>query len=312
MASNFGLEYVRKICESFNTLLTELTNLGFEIDNNEMRWGQAPQDTDCYWSIDSANGQINFITSAGEEAFKYPIVDMAYDEDQNPTKNTGLVFLGLEDDGCMLYLTPLDKTGSQAEINNLTYTCTNNYDASYVVTAGTQVNGLVVCTPAEQDQKWRYSWRDKRPDKFRWDVDNTAGYVSSGIEVPEQKMIPESGLITLVRAYFNSGYWSKYIFVEVLGHTTVPSTIFRLNGQKYITFTDNTTSRAPTFKIPADNQSANVHTSTEIYSINKTYAVGDYCIYDNVLYRCIVPVITPSPFDTAYWEETTVYQEKTR
>ena len=311
MASNFGLEYVRKICESFQELTTELTNLGFPINNNnEMRWGQAPQNTNCYWSIDNTtegSETINFITSEGEEAFLNPIINF-----DGGTKNAGLVFLGLEDDGCMLYLTPLDKTGSQAEINNLTYTCANNYDTAYVVTAGTQVNGLVVCTPAEQDQKWRYSWRDKRPDKFRWDVDNTAGYVSSGVEVPEQLMIPESGLITLVRAYLNSGYWSKYIFVEVLGHTTVPSTIFRLNGQKYITFTDNTTSRAPTFKIPADNQSANVHTSTEIYSINKTYAVGDYCIYDNVLYRCIVPVITPSPFDTAYWEETTVYQEKTR
>lgn len=299
--------YTRQVYYSFDNLLVGLEALGFTIDSNDqMRWGQAPQTTQCYWNIDRENSKMNFITSKGEEAFSKPIVDMSVAEGATePTYITGVIFMELADGGCMLYLTPLARNSSEEIITNFTYSCANT-------TAATLVNGLVVCTPAENDGRWRYHWRDKQTDKFRWDTDNTYNFVSVGVEVPSVLMIPEPGLVTLVRAYLNSGNWSQHIFVEVLGKTDVPSTVFRLNGQKYITFTDNTTSRAPTFKLPVESQSRNVRTSTEEYSINKTYAVDDYCIYNGKLWRCIVAVTTPTPFDTAYWTETTVYQEKTR
>lgn len=45
------------------------------------------------------------------------------------------------------------------------------------------------------------------------------------------------------------------------------------------------------------------------YSTGKTYAVGDYCIYDNTLYRCINQITSAEPFDTAKWEATTLSDE---
>ena len=291
--------YTRLIFYDFNNLLVGLETLGFTIDeNDQMRWGLAPQDSNCYWSIDRENSKMNFVNSEGTEVFTKPIVDMS------GSCITGVIFMDLAEGGCMLYLTPLQENSSEEIIQNFTYSCTNT-------TADTQVNGLVVCTPAETDGKWRYHWRDKGT-AFKWDTDDTVRYISIGSEVPDKLMIPEPGLVTLVRAYLNSGNWSQHIFVEVLGETEVPSSVFRLNGQKYITFTDNTTSRAPTFKLPVESQSRNVRTSTEEYSINKTYAVGDYCIYNGKLWRCTVAVTVPTPFDTAYWVETTVYIEKTR
>lgn len=45
------------------------------------------------------------------------------------------------------------------------------------------------------------------------------------------------------------------------------------------------------------------------YSTGKTYAAGDYCIYDNTLYRCINQITSGEPFDTAKWEATTLSDE---
>ena len=45
------------------------------------------------------------------------------------------------------------------------------------------------------------------------------------------------------------------------------------------------------------------------YSYSKTYAVGDYCIQDDILYKCITAVGTAEEFDSSKWEVTTVVKE---
>ena len=45
------------------------------------------------------------------------------------------------------------------------------------------------------------------------------------------------------------------------------------------------------------------------YKNTKTYAVGDLCIYDNVLYKCITAVETAESFDVSKWEPTNVLSE---
>ena len=45
------------------------------------------------------------------------------------------------------------------------------------------------------------------------------------------------------------------------------------------------------------------------YSDSSTYNIGDYCIYENKLYKCVTAVTTEEVFDSAKWEETSVKSE---
>lgn len=297
---------VKQIFTSWDTLISALTSIGFTITNRQMRWGNAPNDTSCYWALDEVNQTINFRTSTSEDAFLNEIVDFYH------FNYAGLVFTELDNAGCLLYLTPLSETISA--LSDLTFSCTNNYDSQGVVTPDTLVNGLVVCTPAEQDGLWRYSWRDKGTT-FKWDIDNTAGYVSKGTELPTVPITSADMLATINKLYLNSGIWSEYIYEQVLGTTQAPCLIFKINGQKFISFKDaddSTNSRCPVFKLPVDRQTINDPTSTEEYSPNKVYHVDDYCIHEGLLWRCVREVSTPTPFDQTNWTVTTVYAEKNR
>lgn len=45
------------------------------------------------------------------------------------------------------------------------------------------------------------------------------------------------------------------------------------------------------------------------YSTATTYAVGDYCIYENELYKCKTAITTPENWDTEKWEKTSIAKE---
>lgn len=48
---------------------------------------------------------------------------------------------------------------------------------------------------------------------------------------------------------------------------------------------------------------------SEVYSTSKTYNVGDYCIYQDKLYRCITTVATAEVFDSDKWEQVNITNE---
>lgn len=47
----------------------------------------------------------------------------------------------------------------------------------------------------------------------------------------------------------------------------------------------------------------------EVYDNTQTYSVGDYCIYNNVLYRCKTAITTAESFDSSKWIATNVLSE---
>lgn len=47
----------------------------------------------------------------------------------------------------------------------------------------------------------------------------------------------------------------------------------------------------------------------EVYDDTQTYSVGDYCIYNNVLYRCKTAITTAESFDSSKWTATNVLSE---
>ncbi len=48
-----------------------------------------------------------------------------------------------------------------------------------------------------------------------------------------------------------------------------------------------------------------------LYSSSKTYAVGDYCIYNDVLYKCTTAITTAEAWTAAHWTAVTVGDELT-
>lgn len=47
----------------------------------------------------------------------------------------------------------------------------------------------------------------------------------------------------------------------------------------------------------------------DAYSNEKTYDIGDYCIYEKCIYKCITAITEPEEFDVNKWELTTIAAE---
>ena len=50
----------------------------------------------------------------------------------------------------------------------------------------------------------------------------------------------------------------------------------------------------------------------DLYDNTKTYAVGDYSIYDYKLYKCNTAISTPESFDINKWDLTNITDELKR
>lgn len=50
---------------------------------------------------------------------------------------------------------------------------------------------------------------------------------------------------------------------------------------------------------------------SDAYDNTATYAVGDYCIHENTLYRCITAISSPEEWTAAHWTATTMAAENT-
>lgn len=301
-----GLE--KKIFQDYSSLISFLQTKGFVINGNIMKWGLASS-SECYWGLDNSTGAISFVSSTGSIIFNTLI---------NFQVGTygAVVFIPLADNGCILYLQQVSPSFS---INDLELTCNNGYDYNYneeteietwTANSDSLKNGIVVCTPAETDNKWRYSWRNPlNVNTFQWCIDDGAGNVSMGIELPSKKLLPGDMCVTLTKIFLSYGDWSQQIYQQVLGESNQPMMTFKINGQKYITLTDNGAYRAPAFRLPTEFVEPNLSTSTEEYSPLKTYKYGDYCIYNGLLWKCIQDITQATPFDQTDWVITTVNTE---
>lgn len=310
MASSIMEKY---IFNTYSELSTFLVSKGFTINNGNMKWAAAGN-TNCHWSITGTSGaeKISFVNSKGQNAFRGITTQNGYIVDFAQGK-CACIFIPLIDDGCILFLS---KVANDFDIANLAITCENNWtydDSTWVYGDNDLENGLVVCTPAEDDDKWRYSWRDMDSRSFYWDIDDGDDSVTKGTELPSKEMYNVPLTATLVKIRLNSGYWSHYIFNEVMGTVYSPGVIITVNGQRFIVLTDNDgVYRCPAFRLPAVAVTMNPSIATNEYSQTMTYNYNDYCIYDNKLYRCIIAVTKPGPFDPSHWVRTTVSAEKMR
>lgn len=320
------MQLEKRVFENWNNLKAYLLSKGFVISNGQMRWGAANQTTNCYWSIDDINQTINFVDSDGNNAFPYSLSDFS------TGRVTGVVFLPLRDGGCVLNITPLN---SGATAGDITLDCTLNFTGTppnITLNEDLPQNGLIVCTPAEEDGYWRHSWRDSihlqksdssdyfiKPN-FKWVIDNGQQNVLSAKEIPAVQRWVVSNMVTLTQTLLADGFWSQYIYTQVLGENQGPGQIIKINGQKFISFfnsnlegedgseagTPSLPYRCPCFPLAQTEPTVNDHYSTQEFSSSKTYQVGDYCIHGGRLYICTTAIPTPEVWDETHWEITTV------
>ena len=63
------------------------------------------------------------------------------------------------------------------------------------------------------------------------------------------------------------------------------------------------------FNIQVDGLNEVVEHIASEYNNTLTYKVGDYCMYENKLYKCITEITIPESFTSSKWEETRVASE---
>jgi hypothetical protein len=79
-----------------------------------------------------------------------------------------------------------------------------------------------------------------------------------------------------------------------------------LNDDDLLPIVDTTNDS--TKKITVGNAIGNFF-GTETFSNESTYKVGDYCIYNNQLYRCIEPIVAAANWNSTKWIATTIKEE---
>lgn len=301
----------KRVFYNINDVTSYLESIGFTISGNKILWNYAESDTACYWKLN--NDIITFQRSDGQNAFQNNLVDF----NMTDRPKCVIITITLQDNGIALYM------GMVAESVQLSsvFPCCANRDS-------TLNNGLVVLSPQENDGHWYYGWNDcyitetigeDEDSHFEWCLDNGHGNYEYGENVSQLGqciMYNLSNNISISKIYFNSGYWSKNIFAQLVGPKAPPGSIFKLQGQKYITFccsnmiaNNSINWRIPVYRLEPDVIEMNDSTSTNPYSTTKTYVSGDYCTFNGYLYKCITGVPAPEPFDDAKWTRTTVYTE---
>ena len=341
-------------------LKTYLEGLGFVIDtNNHMRWGYADQNSDCYWVWNDTSGLTEFIDSNGNSIFYDPITRWPT---RNPVtgdivtfRTTGVVFCALKNNGCIINFKTFDASyleggeGSTGQIiyvtrdmqNELTITCKLLNNAEHY-----SQNALIACTPAEEDGKWRYSWRNQMyssdittpksyfPPSFEWIIDN--GVAGNTGMLPSVQRWDVQFALALAKVYLPQGFISNNIYTQIMGDNEEPGMVYTINGQRYISLCpenlneayyryddgtgqivadpdapqrDSLLYRPICFLLADDEQTVNDHTSTQLYNQNTLYRIGDYCIYNGLLYICTTNIDSPEPWDIDHWEVTTVSTE---
>ena len=63
------------------------------------------------------------------------------------------------------------------------------------------------------------------------------------------------------------------------------------------------------FNNQVDDLNEFVENIADEYDNTSTYKVGDYCIYENKVYKCITEITTPESFDSSKWELVRITDE---
>ena len=304
---------IKQICNSYTSLIAFLDECDFNTivgtkyyytplyDNK----GAADVDKIPYYNINTSGDSCLMVN--GVQLF----------ESFNPnTSPVGCIAAKLMHDGIAICVSAINDNTS---IDRINFCCENNYtieESKVVPKNNVMNNSLLVLTP--ESEYWYAEWRDEKkqtgenPDEFQWNTFNIqTENLSLGVEANSSVQLLQTffGVSLVKMLLVDTQDVAKNNYVFVAGRITKPGCTFKLHGMDFIAFTDNSNYRCPAFKLQSPPLTQNDSMSTQVYEETKLYKVHDYCIYDDLLWKCIQEVNTPMAFDYNYWQQTTVLNE---
>lgn len=102
------------------------------------------------------------------------------------------------------------------------------------------------------------------------------------------------------------------VFMEVDGTVRRVSIDDLVDASSLRTDFENGVQSESDFTVDADVGYGEGSVISDEWSISKVYQTGDYCIYNNCLYRCKVQNVNVTPANTTYWESVLVCDEISR
>lgn len=102
------------------------------------------------------------------------------------------------------------------------------------------------------------------------------------------------------------------VFMEVDGTVRRVAIDDLVNASSLRTDFENGVQSESDFTVDTDVAYGEGSVISDEWSISKVYSTGDYCIYNNCLYRCKVQNINVTPANTTYWESVLVCDEISR
>ena len=310
--------YKKAICNTYAELTQFLTDCGFSmiVDNKYyynplyLNKGTADINTIPYYEINTSGNSC--LMCHGVQLF----------ESFNPlTAPIGCIAAKLIHNGIAICISTLK---DNTVLNQINFCCENNYTredpedpTSAIIPKGNIMNNSLI-TLVPETNTWYVGWRDEKnqsgdnPDEFQWNTYNIiTETLSLGIEANSKAKLYQNffgaSITKMILLDLQDLAVNQYIFAA--GKISKPGCTFQINGKHFVAFTDNSDYRCPVFQLQAPNLTQNDSYSTQAYEETKLYKVGDYCIYDNLLWKCTNAITIPMAFDTNYWEVTTVLNE---
>lgn len=198
-------------------------------------------------------------------------------------------------------------------------TCTNNGDGTYTLngtyegTAGTtfEITQITDVTFFEKFLGCLFGFGKEINNKRAWLFIRFSGgtttkeYASTDIK-PEViiNSIPQGSTKCYVGLYI-SGTSGGYTFNNV---TFKPMVTPNLNAN-YDDFVQYTGDKGRLNENLSDIKSTISNSVSDYWVSSKTYTVGEYCIYDNKFWKCIVQHSNQTPSEDIYWTQTSIIEE---
>lgn len=310
--------YIKRICNNYTELIQFLADCGFTTEVNGNYYytpmyndrGTADVTKMPYYDINTSGEGVLMLH--GDEVFE------GFNTSDGPV---GCIAAKLIRNGIAICISQL---ANDATTDQVTFCCENNYTyedptdpTSEIIPKGNPMNNsLLVLTP--EANTWYAGWRDEKkytdenPDEFQWNTYNIkTENTSYGIEANSFAVLYQNffgvSLTKMLLTDLQDVAKNNYIFTA--GKISKPGCTFKVNGKDFVAFTDNSNYRCPAFQLQSPPLTQNDSMSTSLYEETKLYNVGDYCIYDDLLWKCTTAITVPMAFDDNYWTITTVLNE---
>ena len=157
--------------------------------------------------------------------------------------------------------------------------------------------------------------RGTRSDKLKYSFDGTITGNVLAFEIDTTMTgCAGSGVAELLLTDTNGLNYGTYNFTVTVEESPVPDDAVDADVTRAQNLADDVhntvdTAAAAVAAAAAASVSVILNSVAAVYSSSATYAVGDYCIHENQLYRCIVAIESGEEWNSEHWETAVAMEE---